>query len=66
MTPEEELIYMKRRREDSLKALIMVELDNYSPDERPAVAARVFGQILEKLARRDTQRTRVPIPREDP
>jgi len=55
----------EQRVEDVLKAVLMSYLDLLPPDQRAPLFARVSGQILEKLSRRDTQRVHV-IPREDP
>ena len=54
----EELSRKRQRGEDVLKSIVMVALDMWPPDDRPKVFAQISAQILEKLARRDTQRTR--------
>lgn len=57
-----ELARMRQRREETLKTALISDLDFWSPEERPIVFARISGQIMERLARRDTQRTRMPEP----
>jgi len=55
----------EQRKEDVVKAAILVMLDLWPPDQRAPLFARISGQILEKLSKRDTQRVHT-IPREDP
>ncbi len=55
----------EQRKEEVFKASLMVLLDLWPPDQRPVVLARVTGQLMEKLSKRDTQRVAI-VPREDP
>ncbi len=55
-----ELSRMRQRREDTLKTALLEDLDFWHPDERPVVLARISGQLIERLSKRDTQRTRAP------
>jgi hypothetical protein len=53
-----EIARMRQRREETLKTALLEDLDFWPPDERPVVLARISGQLMEHISKRDTQRMR--------